>query len=197
MSDELTPLLELGDQIVKMAKDGGATVAECIVRQGNELSAKVRMGETELVEEAGHRSAGLRVMKGKQVALTSTSDMSERGIARFVRDALDLVELAQEDPFAGPVDSKLLCDPSKAPDLELFDPECGTVDAAKAIAIAKEAEDAARAFDPRITNSQGSSFGRTAGGFGMVLSSGFRAAYKGSYASLSVVPIADDTDGKK
>jgi PmbA protein len=197
MSDELTPLLELGDQIVKMAKDGGATVAECIVRQGNELSAKVRMGETEMVEEAGHRSAGLRLMKGKQVALTSTSDMSERGIKRFVADALELVELSQEDPFAGPADPKLLCDPSKAPDLELFDPECGTVDAAKAIAIAKEAEDAARAFDKRITNSQGSSFGRTAGGFGLVLSSGFRAAYKGSYASLSVVPIADDTDGKK
>src|SRR5207344_2628192 len=39
--------------------------------------------------------------------------------------------------------------------------------------------------------------GRTAGGFAIVLSSGFRAGYKGSYQSLSVVPVADDADGKK
>ena len=31
----------------------------------------------------------------------------------------------------------------------------------------------------------------------LVLSSGFRAAYRGSYQSLSVVPVADDADGKK
>lgn len=31
----------------------------------------------------------------------------------------------------------------------------------------------------------------------MVLSSGFRGTYKGSYQSLSVVPIAEDEGGKK
>ena len=51
--------------------------------------------------------------------------------------------------------------------------------------------------DPRITNSDGGTFGRTAGGMALVLSSGFRAAYRGSYQSLSVVPVADDADGKK
>ncbi len=197
MSDaSITPLIDFADRIVTMAKQGGATVAECIVRQGAELSARVRMGETELVEEAGHRSAGLRVMKGKQVALTSTSDMSDRGIERFVKDALELVELAQEDPFAGPADPKLLCDPSKQPDLDLYDPQCGTVDAAQAIDWAKRAEDAARE-DKRIVNSQGSTFGRTTGGFGMALSSGFKAGYTGSYASLYVQPMAEEPDGKK
>ena len=197
MSDEvIAPLIDLADRIVKMAKDGGATVAECIVRQGAELFARVRMGETELVEEAGHKSAGLRVMKGKQVALTSTSDLSDRGIERFVKDALELADLAQEDPFAGPADPKLLCDPSKAPDLDLYDPECGKVDAAQAIGWAKKAEDAARE-DKRIVNSQGSTFTRTAGGFGLSLSSGFRGGYQGSYASLYVQPIAEEPDGKK
>lgn len=197
MSDDvIAPLIELADRIVKMAMDGGVTVAECIVRQGAELSARVRMGETELVEEAGHKSAGLRVMKGKQVALTSTSDLSERGIGRFVQDAIELADLAQEDPFAGPADPKLLCDPSKQPDLDLYDPACGTVDAGQAIDIAKKAENAARE-DKRIVNSQGSTFGRTAGGFGLALSSGFRGGYRGSYASLYVQPIAEEPDGKK
>jgi PmbA protein len=194
---DLDTLLELGDRIVKMATAGGATVAECMLRSGAELSARVRLGEAELVEEAGHRSAGLRIMKGRQVATTSTSDFSDAGIDRFVKDAIELVELSQEDPFAGPADPKLLCDPKSLPDLELYDAAGGQVNAAQAIDIAKRGEAAARSFDSRITNSDGATFGRTAGGMAMALSSGFRASYKGSYQSLSVVPVAEDEGGKK
>ncbi len=194
---ELTELLELGDRILAMATKGGVTVAECMLRSGAELSARVRLEKPELVEEAAHRSAGLRVMKGKQVATTSTSDLTEGGIARFVADAIELVELSQEDPFAGPADPSLLVDASQAPDLDLFDPKGGSVDAAQAIAIGKIAEKAARDFDPRISNSEGATFSRTAGGVALVLSNGFRGAYKGSYQSLSVVPLAEDDGGKK
>jgi len=195
---ELNELLELGDRIVRMAQErGGANiVAECLLRSGAELSAKVRKGEPELVEEAGTRSAGLRVIKGKRVASTSTSDLTDHGIERFVADAIELVGLSQEDPFAGPADPKLLCDPAAAPDLDLYDPAGGAIDAARAIAMSKEGEAAAFAFDPRITNSEGATFGRTAGGSAIVLSSGFRASMKGSYASLTVVPVAADEGGK-
>jgi PmbA protein len=193
---ELSELLELGDRIIGMAMKGGVTVAECLLRSGAELSARVRLGKPELVEEAAHRSAGLRVMKGKRVATTSTSDLTEGGIQRFVSDATELVELSQEDPFAGPADEPLL-DPKDAPDLELFDPKGSAVDAAQAIALAKIGEQAARDYDPRISNSEGATFSRTAGGAAIVLSSGFRAAYKGSYQSLSVVPVVEDTGGKK
>jgi PmbA protein len=192
----LDDLLALGDRVVKTVVSRGATVAECVLRSGAELSARVRLGAPELVEEAGHRSAGLRVMKGKRVAHTSTSDLSEAGIERFIADAIELAELAQEDPFAGPADPKLLCDPGALPDLDLYDPAGGAVDAAQAIAIATRAEAAARAYDARISNSEGATFGRTAGGSAMVLSSGFRAKIKGSYASLSVSPVAADAGGK-
>jgi PmbA protein len=192
----LDELVALGERVVKAVTSRGATVAECVLRSGAELSAKVRMGAPELVEEAGHRSAGLRVMKGKQVASTSTSDLTEAGIERFIADAIELVELAQEDPFAGPADPKLLCDPTSLPDLELYDPAGGALDAAQAIASATRGEAAARAYDARITNSEGATFGRTAGGSAIVLSSGFRAKNKGSSASLNVVPVAADEGGK-
>jgi PmbA protein len=193
---ELATLLELADRMVARAADGGASVAECVARSGAELSAKVRLGEPELVEEAGHRSLGMRVMKGQRVATTSTSDLTESGLDRFVRDALELADLSQEDPFAGPAKPELLCDPARMPDLQLYDPAGGTVDAATAVALAKEGEAAARAFDPRISNSEGATFGRTAGAVAIALSSGFRAAYRGSYTSLSVVPVAADEGGK-
>jgi len=195
---DLAELLDLGERILRMARErGGADmVAECVLRSGAELSAKVRKGEPELVEEAGTRSAGLRVIQGKRVASTSTSDLTDPGLDRFVSDAIELVGLSQEDPFAGPADAKLLCDPSKAPDLDLYDPAGGAVDAGRAIAIAREGEAAALAFDPRITNSEGATFGRTAGGAVVALSSGFRGVTKGSYQSLYVVPIAADEGGK-
>ncbi|MGH7270817.1 MAG: TldD/PmbA family protein [Polyangiaceae bacterium] len=195
---ELAELLELGDEIVRMAvgRGGGDFVAECVLRSGAELSAKIRKGEPELVEEAGTRSAGLRVIQKKRVASTSTSDLTTSGIERVVADAIELVGLSQEDAFAGPASPSLLCDPTRAPDLDLYDPAGGAVDAARAIAFAREGEAAAIAFDPRITNSEGATFGRTAGGSVIVLSSGFRATQKGSYQSLSVVPVAADEGGK-
>lgn len=190
-------LLALGDDIVRRAIAGGATVAECTVRSGSELSAKVRLGEVELVEEASHSGVGLRVMRGKRVASTSTCNLSEGGIARFVADALELADLAQEDPYAGPVDPSLLCDPRTLGSLELHDPACAGIDAAEAISRARRAEKAALASDPRLTNSEGATFSRTEGSSAVVLSSGFRASTRGSYASLSVVPVADDASDKK
>src|SRR5882724_264251 len=192
----IEPLLELATKVVERARSGGADIAEAIARSGSELSVRVRIGEVELVEEAAHRSIGMRVMKGQRVALTSTSDLTPRGLDRFVSDALELADLSQEDAFAGPADPKLV---SKGPfpDLDLFDPAMGDLDAAQAINMARAAEDAARSFDPRITNSEGATVSRTAGSVGIVLSGGFRGGYRGSYASVHVVPLADEEGGKK
>jgi PmbA protein len=73
----------------------------------------------------------------------------------------------------------------------------GDLDATTAIAMARTAEDAARGFDARITNSDGATVSRTAGSVGLVLSGGFRGGYQGSYASVHVVPLANDVGGKK
>lgn len=196
MDSEIEALTQLAAEVVDRARKGGADVAEAIARSGSELSTKVRMGEPELVEEAAHRGLGMRVIKDKRVALTSTSDLTPRGIDRFVADALSLVEISQEDPFAGPADPELI---SKGgyPDLDLYDPAGGEISAAEAIVIAKRGEEAARGFDPRISNSEGATFSRTAGAFAMVLSGGFRGGYAGSYASLVVTPLAEDEGGKK
>lgn len=194
--EEVARLIDLCADVVDRALRKGADVAEAKARSGSELSAKIRKGEPELIEEAGHRGIGMRVIKNQRVALTATSDLSAKGIERFVQDAIDLVEISEEDPFAGPADPERICKPP-FPDLDLYDPAGGEVDAARAIAIAQEAEKAAFDFDPRITNSDGATFARTAGCTAMVLSGGFRGGFAGSYASLVVVPVADDEGDKK
>jgi PmbA protein len=193
---EIAKLSALAEELVDRARKGGADVAEAIARSGSELSVKVRLGERELVEEAGHRAVGMRVLKGKRVALTSTSDLTDSGLDRFVKDALDLADLSQEDPFAGPADPSLLGAPPFL-DLDTFDAEGDRIDAKSAMERALAGEAAARAFDPRINNSEGASFSRTSGGYAIALSSGFRGTSRGSYQSLTVSPLAEDEGGKK
>jgi len=194
--DESGELLKLAAEVVERARRAGADVAEASARGGSDLSTRVRMGKPELVEEAGHHSISLRVIRQNRVALTSTSDLSPRGIERCVADALMLAELSEADPFAGPADPSLLAQPP-FPDLDLFDQGLFKIDAEKAIEQALIAEQAAFDFDPRIKLSEGATFSRSNSTSAIVLSSGFQAALRGSYASLTVAPVVEDQGGKK
>jgi PmbA protein len=193
----LESLLEIGDQVVESALAKGATVAEATIRQGSHLGTKVRKGEPELVEEAGSRALGMRVMIGKQVAVTYTSDLSAQGRAQLVADAIELAQLSQEDEFAGPPDPSLLSSVADHVDLDTYDPTMDAVDAEEALKQAQAGEAAAFAADERITNSEGATFTRASGGSALVTSGGFRGTSRGTYASLVVNPVADDEGGKK
>ena len=171
-------------------------MAEASARGGSDLSTRVRLGKPELVEEAGHHSISLRVIRSDRVALTSTSDLSPRGIERCVADALMLAELSEPDPFAGPADPSLLAQPP-FPELDLFDQGLFKIDAARAIEQASIAEQAAFDFDPRVKLSEGATFSRSNSTSAIVLSSGFQATLRGSYASLTVAPVVEDEGGKK
>ena len=194
---DINKLIELGTKVMERALKQGADVAEVGISEGQHLSVKVRMGEPELVEEAGSKSLGLRVMRGQQVAVTHTSDFTEAGLSRFIDDALELANLSQPDAFAGPPDPSLLSRPSEHPDLQLFDPAVNDIDAARAIDMAKRCEKAALGFDKRLTNSEGANVSRQAGASALVTSGGFRGGVRGTYTSISVHPVADDADGKK
>lgn len=189
-------LTQLAESVVQRALDGGATVAEAQARTGWELSVRVRLGETELVQEAGHKRVSLRVLRDQRAALTSTSDVSEAGLERCVRDALELLDLSEPDPFAGPADPKDLYT-GGGPELDLYDPKVGDIGADYAIAAAKAGEAAALAADPRLSLSEGATFSRVTGASAMVLSTGFSAAQVGSYASLAVSPVAMDEGDKR
>ncbi|HUH02094.1 MAG TPA: TldD/PmbA family protein, partial [Kofleriaceae bacterium] len=179
----------------EMATDAGADAAEVIVRAGSELTAKVRLGEAELVQEAGSRALGLRVFKDGRRAVTYTSDTRIEALAAFVRETVELAGVAEPDEL------NVLPDPDElatsVPELELYDDEAVRVDAAEGLRRAIAGEKAAMAFDPRVTNSEGATWSRTLGAVAFATSGGFSGGYRGSYQSLYVEPICDDTDGKK
>jgi PmbA protein len=181
-------LPEIARSAVRQALDGGATDAECTITEGDEFSASVRMGEIETLKEAGSRGAGLRVLIGKRMGSSYTSDLTPEGIRRMVASAVDLAHVTTEDPQAG------LPDPSElgslTGDLKLYSDEVATLAAEHKIDAAKRAEAAALSFDPRITNSDGGAFDSNIGGRVFANSRGFSGAYRSTYCSVSAVPVA-------
>jgi PmbA protein len=194
---EIENLISLASSVVERARVLGASVAEAVAGESRHLSAKVRLGEPELVEEAASKSIGLRVMRGQQVAVTHTSDLSKEGLERFVQDALELAALSQPDAFAGPPDPAQLSRRGEHVDLDLFDPSVDSIDATRALEMAKRAERAALSSDARLKNSEGATVARQSGASVLVTSGGFAAGTQGTYVSITVNPVADDEDGKK
>ncbi|MGB8222707.1 MAG: TldD/PmbA family protein [Polyangiales bacterium] len=190
-------LLDLGRSVVERATGAGADVAEAGVHSGSHLSVKVRMGEPELLEEAGSRALGLRVMVGQRVAATYTSDLSETGLRTLIEDAIELARFSEPDEFAGPPDRSELSSASQWQDLDTYDQAVSLISADEALDRARRAERAAFDFDARITNSEGASFTRARGASVLVTSDGFAGSDLGTYASLVVNPVADDEGGKK
>jgi PmbA protein len=184
-------LRDVAQLAVELAKKAGADHAEVFVRAGSELITKVRLGEPELVQEAGNRGLGLRVLRGGRRAVTSTSDLRREALEALCAETVTLAELAEPDEDALPPDPALLA--TSVPDLDLYDPAIADVDAAWALRQAIAAEAAARKYDPRVTNSEGASWSRAVGAVAFATSGGFVGGYRGSYASLIVEPLCDDT----
>src|SRR6516165_12716017 len=116
-----TDLRELARDLVNRAMDGGATAAECVVREGDEFSTLVRLGQVETLKESGSKSIGVRIFFGQRAASTYSSDFSKQGLDRMLNSALELAKITSEDPFAGiPQASQLGQLPG---DLNLYHPD--------------------------------------------------------------------------
>lgn len=183
------------EQMLSLTMRAGADGAEVLVRDGRELEVKVRLGQPELVKEAGSRGLGLRVIKDHRAAVTYTSDFSEPALAKLARDTVELALLAEPEPLADlPSPAELT---REIPDLDLWDEAVLDLGVSQAIERARSGEAAALKFDKRVTNSDGAVFGTTIGASAFASSVGFSGAYRGTNVSLAVQPICDDADGKK
>ena len=171
----------------------GATAAECVIRDGTEFSAVVRLGEVETLKESGSKALGIRVFVGQRAASTWTSDLSPQSLQQMIDSALELAKVTTEDPFASIPEASQLG--SIDGDLDLYYDDVNSLSAADRIDYARRAERAALDFDPRISNSEGGSFDVATGRKVLANSHGFLGEYQRSYCSVSAVPIARDEKG--
>jgi PmbA protein len=179
--------------VIDLAMKLGASAAEAVIREGSEFSTVIRKGEVETLKESGSKGLGVRVFVGQRAASTWTSDLTNEGIERMVRSALELAKVTSEDPHAGLPQAAQLG--QLTTDLDLYYDDVYSLSTTDRIDYARRAENAAISADPRITNSDGGSFDAATGYKALANSLGFVGEYRRSYCSVSAVPIATDEKG--
>ena len=187
-------LESLAADLVTMATKAGASDAEAVVREGDEFSVTVRMGQVETLKESGSRGLGLRVFLGSRSGSASTSDLTPDGIRQLVDGAMALARITEEDAFAGLPDAGEF---GAVPgDLHLYFDDVYSLSGPERIEWARRAEAAALQADPRLTNSNGGSFDAATGRKVLANSRGFVGGYRTSYAGVSAAPLAVDVNGQ-
>ncbi len=176
--------------VLAAARSGGATAAETEVSQGIGQSVTVRQSEVETIAYNRDKGVSVTVYAGQRRGHASTADFGDASIVATVEKALAIARYTAEDPAAG------LADPDRLarswPDLDLFHPWDLPVETA--IELGREAEAAALAVDPRITNSDGATVSRSESEFVYANSNGFAGGYRSSshYIGCAVIGGQDD-----
>lgn len=183
-------LKQIASDMLRFAREKGASDAVVEISEGQGLSVTVRKGAVETIEQNKDKGIGVTVFLGQGRAIrrgnASTSDFSTQALKDTVEAAYNIARFTAEDDCAGLPEVSLL---ETAPaDLDLFHP--WTITAEQAVQLALRCEAAAFAVDKRVTNSEGANTYAQQSHFVLANSRGFLAGYPYSRHSISVSPIA-------
>jgi len=182
---------DLVSHAVAAATRAGGDAADALQVASHSVEVRVRGEEVEHVTQAREHTLGLRVFvrgaRGRRTALVSTSDLAPDALERLAGDAVAIARATAEDPDAGlPADGFA----ADLPELSLLDPADREAPVEARIAAAREAERAARAVDPRIVNSEGSTASSSFAAVAFASSAGFSGCYEGAQHALFASPVA-------
>jgi PmbA protein len=172
------------------ARRQGASQYEVDASLSQGLGTTVRLGEVDTIEYQRDRGLAVTVFFGKRKGSASTADLGREAVRATVEKACAIARYTAEDPYAGLVEPDYLA--RDIPNLDLDHPWGLTAE--DAIAMARRCEQAGRALDPRITNSEGGSVSsqRHTGVYGNSL--GFLAGFSGTSHSVSCSLIAQEDE---
>ncbi|MBT0963374.1 metalloprotease PmbA [Denitromonas iodatirespirans] len=184
-------LREIASDILKYARDKGATACETDVSEGVGASVAVRRSEVDTIEYNRDKGIGVTVYVGQQRGYASSSDFSPTALRATVDAALSIARFTAADEYAGLADPELLA--TEFPDLDLHHPWDLSVE--QAIDLARECETAAFERDRRVSNSEGANVSRQESQFVSANSLGFMGGYATTRHSVSCSVIAGEGDG--
>ncbi|MFW5815286.1 MAG: metalloprotease PmbA [Wenzhouxiangella sp.] len=190
--DRETELLTgIARRVLDRAAEGGADQAEVGVSSGLNREAGVRLGEVEVLEEARDRGVRVTVYCGGCSGSASTGDLRPDVLDQTVDRALAIARHTQIDPASGLAEAELMA--TSVPDLDLWHPYDVSMDTL--IRRARDIEQAGRAADGRISNSEGASVSAEAGLNVYANSHGFLGSQRGTRYSQHCILIAADDSG--
>ncbi|HSO07552.1 MAG TPA: metalloprotease PmbA [Pelomicrobium sp.] len=183
-------LAAIAAQALDFARAAGATACETEVSIGFGQSVTVRLSDVETIEYNRDKGLGITVYVGRQRGHAGTSDFSRDALKQTAEAAVAIARHTAADECAGLADRELLA--REVPDLDLYHPWNLPVE--QAIELAKQAEGAAMAVDPRIANSEGATVSVHEARFVYANSSGFSGGYPTSRHSVSCAVIGGEGD---
>ena len=189
-SHDQSQLRQLTSDVLKYAREQGASACEADVSERFGQTVTVRRGEVETIEYNRDKSIGVTVYLGRRRGHASTSDFSPQAMRATADAALSIAKFTADDDYAGLADEDLLA--RDIPDLDLFYPWDLPVE--RAIEIAQACEGAALAVDKRITNSDGATVSLQQSHFAYGNSLGFLGGYPSSRHWISCAVIAGKGD---
>ncbi|MDI1310044.1 MAG: metalloprotease PmbA [Methylotenera sp.] len=189
-SYSLDDIKQMSRDVLKVAKDLGASSAEAELSLSIGQNVSVRLNEVENIEYNRDKGMSVTVYFGQQKGHASTSDLSPLAIKDTVAAACNIAKYTAKDEFCGLADANLMA--KEVLDLDLHHPWNISVD--EAIVIAKECETAALGVDARITNSEGASVSTSSGYFAYSNSHGFTGGYPSTRHGVSCSVIAESDD---
>jgi PmbA protein len=188
---DLNTLKQITQDVLKLAKQAGASSAETEVSFGTGQNISVRMGEAENIEYNRDKGISVTVYFGQQKGHASSSDLSAQALKDTVEAACNIAKYTAKDAFCGLADANLMA--KETPDLDLYHP--WNISVEDAIEIAKQCEAAAMQIDKkRITNSEGAGVSNSESVFAYANSHGFVGGYPSSRHSISCSVIAEEND---
>jgi PmbA protein len=191
MQQQLAEIQSIVEDVLKLAKEKGATQAEASMSKVEGIAVSSRLKEVETVEFTNDGGLGITVYHGKKKGSASTADLSPQALKLTVEKAIEIAKHTGDDDCSGLAEKELLA--FEFPDLDLFHPV--ELDTEYAIQQVIAAETSALNLDPRITNSDGASYNANLGTKVYGNSHGFLAGYNSSRYSMSCGVIGEQ-DGE-
>lgn len=185
----------LATELVAAFRKQGADAADVYIVNSKGFNTTVRLGQIERLQQSISKGLGMRIIKNNAVALTFTTDFTNKSVQELVAQTMDIVKVSNPDQYNGLAPKELLG--IHEGKLQLFDNTLASVPPEKKIAMVKEAEAAGREFDKRITNSQGASWSDSTSQVTLANSDGFVGQYGGTSSSFSVSLLAEENGVKQ
>ncbi len=188
---------EIVDQILKILRSKAPDGYEIFLDSSDHFEVESKEGKVETLHASQSWGLALRLLNRTRMGFSYTTSPSaissgalQEGLERMVEDALAAAEATSPDPcldFAPAVGTS-------PPDLPIFDPTLRGVSEKKKIDFARTLEESARSFDPkRVKKVRKASYQDSTSKITLINSNGLHISYALTFASVSVIAIAEDS----
>ncbi len=183
------------DEVVDAALDAlrrrRIDAGEVYLRDSQSGSVEVKDGAFDTVIAHGERGIAVRVIERRRAGLAYTCDLSADGVEDCVAAAIAMAAVNEPED-----DLRLASEPVDAPDLGIHEAGLGARPLAERGAVALGVEEAARAFDSRISGFRKTTYSDADVTTTIATTHGVRASYRETFFSAGTAAVAAQ-DGER